>query len=220
MAAKDESARIIDREARAALVPLGVVQKGRSRTWLDDHVWWVTVVEFQPSKWGQASFLNLGVCWLTYPKDYLSFDVGYRLRGLVEFRDASQFTQAMSEYARLAAEGVSELRGSISTPASALHRVLEQLREPGVHDWERYHAAVFAGLKGDIPTARRFLQEVLADPRAYRWQEERAQRARQLLPLDTTGFREVIAGAVIEARALLKLPQAPGPVFVEPTPLR
>jgi hypothetical protein len=31
------------------------VQKGRSRIWLDDHGWWIAVVEFQPSDWARRS---------------------------------------------------------------------------------------------------------------------------------------------------------------------
>jgi hypothetical protein len=213
MPGSHEIARLINREARSTLAPLGLVQKGKSRTWLDDHVWWVTVVEFQPSKWGDASFLNVGICWLTYAKDYLSFDLGYRVREAVEFHDPAQFAKAMGEFAQLAASGVTALRRSVTSPASALHCVLEQLQEPGVHDWERYHAAVFAGLTGDFSLARRFLQEILAEAPQYPWQTERAARARQLLPLDSPAFRDRISQIVRDTRALLKLPPGLEPIL-------
>ncbi len=46
-----EHTRLLTAAARSILRPLGCVQKGRSRTWLDDQDWWVGVVEFQPSAW-------------------------------------------------------------------------------------------------------------------------------------------------------------------------
>jgi hypothetical protein len=51
--------RIIADAAKAALGPLGFKRKGRSRTWLADHGWWLTVVEFQPSAWSKGSYLNV-----------------------------------------------------------------------------------------------------------------------------------------------------------------
>jgi hypothetical protein len=213
MPGKPEFVRIIEREARAALAPLGVVQKGRSRIWLDDRVWWTTMIEFQPSKYGNASFLNVGVCWLTYAKDYLSFDLGGRLMEATEFADSTQFSKAMRDYAQLAADQVTQLRLSLASPAGALNRVREQLSQPGVHDWERYHAAILAGLAGDIDLARRFLSDLLTDAPLHPWQRERAERAATLLALEASGFREQVAKTVIEARMLLKLPPAVGPIF-------
>lgn len=61
--------------------PIGCVQKGRSRTWLDDHGWWVGVVEFQPHAWARGSFLNVGAAWLWYEQDFWSFDDGAGANG-------------------------------------------------------------------------------------------------------------------------------------------
>ena len=40
--------RIIQQLCREALLPLGVFQKGSSRTYLDDNDTFFTVIEFQP----------------------------------------------------------------------------------------------------------------------------------------------------------------------------
>jgi hypothetical protein len=55
--------------ARDVLRPIGLTQKGRLRTWLDDLGWWLGVVEFQSSSWSRGSYLNVGVNWLWNPKD-------------------------------------------------------------------------------------------------------------------------------------------------------
>ncbi|MBO0772648.1 MAG: hypothetical protein J2P35_14415 [Actinobacteria bacterium] len=49
-----EVGEIIAEVAGQVLAPLGVRRRGRSRTWLDDHGWWLGIVEFQPSSWGLA----------------------------------------------------------------------------------------------------------------------------------------------------------------------
>ena len=62
MSADSQHNRIIARAAKRRLEPLGCLQKGRSRTWIDDHGWWIGVVEFQPSGWSKGSYLNVGAC--------------------------------------------------------------------------------------------------------------------------------------------------------------
>jgi hypothetical protein len=62
--------------------------------WLDDHTWWLVVVEFQPSSWSQGSYLNVGAMWLWHDKNRLAGDLG----GLVADRDV--FRQRMTETVR------------------------------------------------------------------------------------------------------------------------
>jgi hypothetical protein len=71
---------LLSEAARRHLRRLGVVQKGRSRTWLDDNGWFVTVVEFQPSGFGKGSYLNVGAHFLWSWNDFLSFDPGMLCR--------------------------------------------------------------------------------------------------------------------------------------------
>jgi len=71
--------KLINAAAREILRPLGLVQAGRSRTWLDDRAWWLGNVEFQPSNLTRSSYLNVGVNWLLNIKDWLSFDFGHRV---------------------------------------------------------------------------------------------------------------------------------------------
>src|SRR5436309_1568598 len=73
--------KLLTAAARSVLRPLGLQQRGRSRLWLDDHGWWVVVVEFQPSGWSIGSYLNVGAMWLWFEKDYISFDYGSRIEG-------------------------------------------------------------------------------------------------------------------------------------------
>src|SRR5277367_5073918 len=55
--------KLIAHAARTWLDPLGLRRKGQSRTWLDDHGWWLTIVELQAGAHDVGAFLNVGVCW-------------------------------------------------------------------------------------------------------------------------------------------------------------
>lgn len=87
----DDHNRLIKHAARSELKPIGCVQKGQSRTWLDDQNWWVGVVEFQPHSGAKGSYLNVGACWLWHEKDYLSFDDGHRVEPFNECLDSQKF---------------------------------------------------------------------------------------------------------------------------------
>ncbi|MDG5809477.1 hypothetical protein P9869_44140 [Streptomyces ossamyceticus] len=50
MADRSPVLRIITSAARESLKPLGLAQRGRSRLWIDDHGWWLGVVEFTPPR--------------------------------------------------------------------------------------------------------------------------------------------------------------------------
>src|SRR5205085_1650054 len=79
MSVQHPHTKLLNAAAREILRPLGLVQNGRSRTWLDDQRWWLGVVEFQPSGFTRGSYLNVGINWLWNVKDWLSFDFGHRV---------------------------------------------------------------------------------------------------------------------------------------------
>src|SRR5215469_1402855 len=89
--------------AKRVLRPFGLIQKGRSHTWLADQGWWLAVIEFQPSGWSRGSYLNVGCMWLWNVKGHLSFDMGYRVNEFHPFESEQQFgpvAQRLVEQAR------------------------------------------------------------------------------------------------------------------------
>ena len=90
------------------LRPVGLVQQGRSRAWLDDRGWWVGVVEFQPSSFSRGSYLNVGVNWLWTPEEDLAYDLGGRVAvhgagEYIEYVSDEQFAPLTREVALVAA---------------------------------------------------------------------------------------------------------------------
>src|SRR5262245_13508842 len=56
--------RILKRIAGSVLEPAGLSQLGSSRSWVDDHGWWVTLVAFEPSGFGRGTYLRTATCAL------------------------------------------------------------------------------------------------------------------------------------------------------------
>lgn len=106
--------KLIAAAAKTGLAPLGVRRKGRSRTWIDDHGWWLINVEFQPSSWATGCYLNVGTQHLWVPRGHLCFENHERPLGgshFVEFTgDEDSFATAMIDVVDAAASAVRRLR--------------------------------------------------------------------------------------------------------------
>ncbi len=118
--------RIIADAAKAALGPLGFRRKGRSRTWLADHDWWLTVVEFQPSGWSKGSYLNVASHWLWSGTGTLSFDFGGRIAEHVEYLTDAQFAPSAAQLAESAAVEAQRLAETFDGLSEAAKVLLEE----------------------------------------------------------------------------------------------
>jgi hypothetical protein len=209
--------RLLTSAAKAELLPLGCTQKGRSRTWLDDHVWWVGVVELQPGAWSKGSYLNVGVCWLWYEKDYYSFDAalgayGSRVEAFHEFDGTDAFTESARVLARRARDEVLALREQLSS-ISVIAEFLESKRvEKNI--WGHYHAGVAAGLVGNSDAAIKHFVKVQSEKLDFDWVHQLQRRTAELLQTarDRVRFRSEIDSIVRRTRELLKLPVVGKPI--------
>jgi hypothetical protein len=204
--------RQIARAAREVLRPIGCFQKGRSRVWLDDHGWWVGVIEFQPSSWSKGSYLNVGACWLWTPKNFLSFDAGYRVDGFEEYKGDAQFENAASELADRAKTEVLALRERFPSFLAVAKWIVANGLRP-IDIWPHFHFGIACGLDGDVETAQAALQTIVSmQERDVDWVRELKGWAENLLLLieDQAAFRAAVEANIAKARMLLKLPQWPG----------
>jgi len=203
--------RVIATAARETLGPLGLIRKGRSRTWLDDNDWWVGVVEFQPSSWTRGSYLNVGAMWLwRNTDDYdIYFGFGYRIDG-AGFADASEaaFEDAVAAMAVTAAEHVRLLREQLTTVDAAAAILREQAeREKG---WAMWDAAVALGLAGKRDEAAAMFRAVADDDDDRDWwvavRRDAAELA-QLVRVDPAEFDAAVRAWIDRYRDALKLPR-------------
>jgi hypothetical protein len=208
---------LINTAARETLRPLGLVQEGRSRTWLADQGWWLGIVEFQPSSWTRGSYLNVGVNWLWNVKDWHSFDFGYRVeepgKGEIffEYENDGQFAPLARKLAMIAGEQVTHYRQLFP----AIEAAAATLKDTDAEDLERsLDAGVALGLVGETDAASAMFDRYISwfeSGEEAEWRSdddealyERARMLRDLAP-DTNAFRNRIRADVKETRTLLKL---------------
>ena len=170
-----EHEAILQRVARAQFRPAGLTQKGRSRTWFDDHGWWLTMVELQPSNWDRGTYLNVGVMWLVFPLDHAAFHDGYGRRQFVAFADAAQFEPAVRDLCAEALKLVEENRASLRTFADAHARqkcLLSAASGGGrpVDVWNLYFTGAFARLAGQRQHAEHLAEELAGHQPTRDWE--------------------------------------------------
>jgi len=202
--------KIIANAAKKVLQPLGLRRKGQSRTWLYDHGWWLTVVEFQPHGFRKGSFLNVSAHWLWTDNGFISFDFGSnpdwgsRVAEFEEYVSDEQFEPVAYRLAVGASHEAQKLAAcfpSIHATAEVLLRREAALPEQGRGSWSTYHAGVAAGLAGRGSDADAMLRSVTSDPA-----RSAAERFIRLLP-NPQQFKNEAANLVTSQRQALRLPE-------------
>lgn len=201
---------------------MGLFQIGRSRSWVDDHGWWIINVEFQPSGFSKGSYLNVGVQWLWLRSAGRCFMVGHRVGQFKHFEDETQFgAEAVRLVASATAEVVKHRRKFLEVGGVAEY-YLQEARRRGV--WPlyrlnqadpkriapsaRFHGGVALGLVGRADEARTWFDSFVAvdDDRPFVMDEKaEALRLRNLLA-DQDTYREAITETISAMRVTLQLP--------------
>jgi hypothetical protein len=201
--------RLLTHAAHAVLRPLGLQQKGRSRTWLDDQGWWIGVVEFQPSSWSKGSYLNVGVTWPWHPGDepFLFFDVSSRVEGFVEYSSPEQFEPEAVRLAERAAREIRSLRARLPDLETAGRLLAEECRL--FSGWPCWDAAVAFALAGGTRHAVEMFDAVEATDDDRDWWlpvQRQARRWAHLLQDDERKFRAEAQKLIERNRTAFGLP--------------
>jgi len=208
--------KIISDAAKAALGPLGFRRKGRSRTWLADHDWWLTVVEFQPSAWSKGSYLNVAAHWLWSDFDSMSFDFGGRVQEHVEYLSDEQFAPAASRLAEKAADEAQRLAQMFTSPNATADILLNEERTGrghGVGGWMAYNAGVIAALVGRTDAATEMFGRVLNGPAPPSSVLHATAQRMAHLAADAGSFKAEVASLLARQRDALKLSALDRPAF-------
>ncbi|MBX7103870.1 MAG: hypothetical protein K1X57_07300 [Gemmataceae bacterium] len=173
---------------------------------MDDHGWWIIVVEFQPSSWSKGSYLNVGAMWLWIEKDYLSFDYGSRIENFASYENDTQFAPLAETLAMRALEEVVRLRSLFASVPVAAQQLTAKAQ---FSFWDYFHAGVACGLAGKVSEARRLLSEVAGTDNQLEWAQAAASLARDYSGAlgDLAGFRLRIEAVIRRTRELLVLPE-------------
>lgn len=188
----------------AHLAPLGLVRRGKSRTWFRDNGWWLSIVEFQPSAWSKGSYLNVAAMWLWYPKDHFTFDECVRVGRFVEFGGAESFPAEADALGRAAAGETSknlERFASIAKVAAYLNGISEPTA------WQRFHAMMASLAVDDVEPARRHQASLAEVHHPTDWFAALQARAKAMVESAAESRpRDLVAFEVQRAREMLSLP--------------
>ena len=185
--------KLIAAAAKAGLGPLGLARKGRTRSWIDDHGWWLLNVEFQPSSHALGCYINVGAQHLWAPRNHLCFEQMERPLGgssFVSFNgDEAEFATSLGHAVATTADVVIRRRSQHGEGREALRRLAA-----GAED---LHAGIASTLLGETSTARtRLLGQIHPSDRSI---------ADAYLGLDADQGRERAEADVANGRALLGL---------------
>jgi hypothetical protein len=197
--------KLLTAAAREVLRPMGLTQRGRSRSWIDDHGWWLIQVEFQPSGFTKGSYLNVGITWIWDEHLGFSFDFGNRVEGLVVFENERQFAPEAQRLAQRAASEVTAFRGRFDSIAKTANELTENC-DPR-NSRQLYHTGLACGLAGRTKEAAGFLRKLVEMSTTYAWEKELNARTAKLLKMvdQPKKFKAAVADIVNSARSSLKL---------------
>lgn len=190
----DQTSSLIETAAADGLGPLGLVQYGRSRSWVDDHNWWLINVEFQPSQRGKGCCVNVGEQHLWIVRDHLCFEDMERPLGgstFVTFHgDDDEFAGAMASAVHAAASVVDLRRARHGDGVEALRRIAEASDD--------LNGGIAAAILGDaVLASERLGGNVHDSARAV---------ADSYIGVDAAAARQQAMQAVATTRATLGLP--------------
>ncbi len=202
----DQHSRVIAEAAGAALSPLGLVRKGRSRIWLDDQSWWLGIAGFQPSNRKPGTYLNVGLMFLWHPVDHYIFEIGGQVEGFSP-ADSSDFVQAVHAKAERAAREIRKLRASLRSADDVIRYYAPVSGRTSI--FGEGNLATALGLAGNMDHCRRALDRALRQRDGVTVNLKDASAwlltAREAAE-DTASFRSWVMAAMQQTRQSLRLP--------------
>ena len=208
MATESATTKAVTQAAREVLRPLGLAQQGRSRTWLDDHGWWVIVVEFQPLGYSPGSYLNVGACWLWQPTSEdasLHFDEGHRVeRSFTTYDSDEQFRDAATGLAVAASHEVLALRKRFDAPAAAVRHLERKVKDQPTDPRAAWNLAMGLAFVGRLDDARSVARRDLP-PGQYEWVVNLQREIAQLGLMADDELRAAAMANITATRANLRL---------------
>lgn len=201
-----EHSKIITKVAKQIFKPFGLEQKGQSRIWYDDQGLYTTIIEFQPHKWEHGAFLNVGVNFHWYVKEYTSFDIGYRETGFEKFETAEQFTSKIEDMVLLAIDKALLYRQQLAD-LDTVKKIILAHNFTSDTLWGNYHKGVICGLTSDADGLNKYFDALLLVDHDVEWANELKSNVSQLKKIasDYLKFKNEILSIIHESRGLKKL---------------
>jgi hypothetical protein len=175
-----DTSKIIRKVAKERFVGHGLKQKGQSRLWYFSGDYYLILIEFQPSSWEKGTYLNVGLDFNWYPKDYFAFEFGYRLSDFKSPKDEGELGARIQQLCDLALDKVNEYKQIFIDKKTAGDKLL-RLHKDKSNDWEKFNLGVLFGLGGHNEQAINYLKGVTGAHYKLDWEIEREKIAREYI---------------------------------------
>ena len=197
--------KLLTKIAKDKFKPHGILQKGKSRTFLYDGGWYTIIIEFQPSSSSKGTYLNIGVDLNFYPRDYFAFSHGYREKEFQEAEDETQFANIVNEYCDLAIERVDKLKKEFTDINAA---VKTYIKSSSNDHWDYFNVGIMYGLAGRFGKAKLVLTKLKNKKCEFDYEFDRNKLAVEVLTWldDESNFDTNIKNLIEKTRLLKKLP--------------
>lgn len=198
---------LLKKIARERLLPHGFFQEGRSRTFLYDNGWWTIIVEFQPSSFSKGTYLNIGLDFNFYPRDFLAFTYGYRENGFEAAENEEQFEKLIISCCEYTITKVEALNKKFHTVHSAITAFRKETTGSAQNHFD---LGILYGLAGKTVPAKRYLRKVIGEKPEHDYEIERQNYAHQAIEWleDNAVFQENVKQLIRKTREMKKLPFA------------
>ncbi len=194
---------LIKKTAKRIFSEHQIKQLGKSRLFYYDNAWYSIIIEFQPSSWAKGTYLNVGICWLWHVKEYLSFDVGYRIEDFSEFKDDASFEKVITHYCRKAIDQVHKYLKKFDSPK----KVVKHCKRSNDIFWDSYHGFIASLLIGKEKTADDFYKNIMKSDDEREFAINAKKELAELKQIYIAGnIIGEIENRIAAARRLLKLP--------------
>lgn len=214
--AMEPHTKIINAVAKRILAPKGFFQKGRSRVWLRDNGWFLTVVEFQPSGFSKGTYVNVAMhfLWgmqLSEEVPTISYDYGWeRLKPpdvpsefIAYYGNDESFAQQVEAMVKAAAKYAENYRNCTDLTYARRLICTGRMVDAG---WREYDRAMLCFLSGNLAEGTRRMQYFLntLQKRNVQWATDALKRCEQeILPRCDTpeAARQMVLDKIQETRA-------------------
>ena len=200
--------KIIKRVASKTFKQYGIKQKGQSRLFIDDNDWFLIIIEFQPSKLGNGTYLNIGINFNWNVQDYFSFDIGNREKEFVECINEEQFTEEINKLCKHSIEKACNYKNKFRDINNA-EKIILKHNFTSDELWGNYHRGIISGLVGNKNNSSKYFNKLLEVPENnIEWIIELKKQIKGLMDLatkNTADFTEKIQLIIRETRKLKKL---------------
>lgn len=198
--------KLLKKIAKERLKDYRITQKGQSRVFLQDNGWYNIMIEFQPSSWSKGTYLNIGVDFNFFPREYPAFEYESRQKNFVEFKNQEQFEQTVNDLCNFTITKVEELNSKFQDFSMALKTMTSISLN---NEWNLYNLAIINAVNGYFELSKQQLNKIIAISAKFDWQVKRQEQVEKLIDSlsDKDNFKRIFLELIAEAREMKKLPK-------------